>query len=106
MVQALRTGNIAKRVEFSHVILRDVEDDKFLPRLTFSDEVHFVSPARWRSDLSLRFSVGRFGVHFPSRVIPKDFKNGICSMTVWRSAQKGVWWGASRQACCVLGQDT
>ena len=69
MVQALRAGNITKRVEFSHAILRDVEDDNFLPRLTFSDEVHFISPVRWRSGLSVRFSVGRFGVHFPSRVI-------------------------------------
>ena len=34
-----------------------------------------VVPARWCSGESVRFAVGRPGVHSPSRVIPKDFKN-------------------------------
>ena len=32
-------------------------------------------PARWCSGWSVHFAVGRPGVHSPSRVIPKDFKN-------------------------------
>ena len=43
---------------------------------------------RWHSGLSVRFAVGRPGVHFPSRVIPKDFKNDIQSFAAWRSAHK------------------
>ena len=31
-------------------------------------------PARWRSGWSIRFAVGRPGVHSLSRVIPEDFK--------------------------------
>ena len=41
MVQALCAGDKAKRVEFSNAILRDMEDENFLPRLRFSDEVTF-----------------------------------------------------------------
>ena len=41
MVQALRAGDRAKRVEFSSAILRDMEDDNFLPRLIFSDKTTF-----------------------------------------------------------------
>ena len=38
MVQALRAAHRAKRVKFSNAILRDTEDDNFLPRLIFGDE--------------------------------------------------------------------
>ena len=41
MVQALRAGDRAKRVEFSNAILRDMKDDNFLPRLIFSDKTTF-----------------------------------------------------------------
>ena len=45
------------------------------------------------------------GVHFPSRVIPKDFKNGIHSFPAWKSAQKGPCGEqAGKFACCFLGQ--
>ena len=43
---------------------------------------------RWCSGESVRFVVGRPGVHSPSQVIPKDFKNGIHSFPAWRSAYK------------------
>ena len=43
---------------------------------------------RWCSGLSVRFAAGRPGVHSPSRVIPKDFKNDIQSFAAWRSAHK------------------
>ena len=33
--------------------------------------------------------LGRTGVHFPSLVIPKDFKNNIHSFPVWLSANRG-----------------
>ena len=38
MVQALHTGDREKIAEFSNAILRNMEDDNFLPRLIFSDE--------------------------------------------------------------------
>ena len=41
MVQTFRTGERAKRVEFSNAILWDMEDEKFLPCLIFSDEATF-----------------------------------------------------------------
>ena len=41
MGQALHAGDKAKRVEFSNAILRDMEDDNFLPRLIFKDETIF-----------------------------------------------------------------
>ena len=34
-------------------------------------------PARWCSGESVRFAVGRPGVHFPCRVIPKDLKKMV-----------------------------
>ena len=43
-------------------------------------------PAQWCSGESVRFVVGRTGVYSLSRVIPKDFKNGIHSFPAWRSA--------------------
>ena len=46
------------------------------------------SPARWCSGESVRIAVGRPGIHSLSRVIPKDFKNGIHSFPAWRSALK------------------
>ena len=52
--------------------------------VTFHDS-HLLS-ARWRSGWRVRFAVGRPGVHFFSRVIPKDFKNGIQRFPAWRSA--------------------
>ena len=41
MVQALYDGDRVKRVEFSNVILRGVENDNFAPHLIFSDEATF-----------------------------------------------------------------
>uniref|UniRef100_UPI00358EB2A0 histone-lysine N-methyltransferase SETMAR-like n=1 Tax=Myxine glutinosa TaxID=7769 RepID=UPI00358EB2A0 len=41
LVQALRTGDKGKRVEFSDAMLQNMEDDSFLPRLIFSDEATF-----------------------------------------------------------------
>ena len=62
---------------------------------------------RWRSGQSVRFAVGRPGVHSPCRVIPKDFKNGIYSFPAWRSAfMGGCGEQAGKFACCVLGQGT
>ena len=45
-------------------------------------------PKRWRSGESVRIAVGRPGINSSSRVIPKDFKNGIHSFPAWRSALK------------------
>ena len=45
-------------------------------------------PLRWCSGWSVCFAVRRPGVHFPSRVIPKDLKNGIHSFPAWRSAHR------------------
>ena len=39
-----------------------------------------LSPARWRSGYSFFFIVGRSGVYFPSRVIPKDFKKSYSQL--------------------------
>ena len=41
MVQALRAGDRAKRMEFCKAILRDMEDGNFSPRLIFSNEATF-----------------------------------------------------------------
>ena len=46
MVQTLLAGNRAKRVEFSNAILRDMEDDNFLPCLIFGDEETFALAAK------------------------------------------------------------
>ena len=46
-------------------------------------------------------------VQCSSRVIPKDFKNGIHSFPDWRSAfREGCGEQAGKIACCVLGQGT
>ena len=55
--------------------------------LDVTDDVCFV-PARWHSGWSVRFVVDRPGIHFLSRVRPKDFKKGIHTFPAWRSAQK------------------
>ena len=41
---------------------------------------------RWRSGWSVRFAVGRAGVHSPCRVIPKDFKK-----VVFTASLLGAW---------------
>ena len=41
MVPALCEGDRAKCVELGNAILRDMEDDNFLPRLIFGDETIF-----------------------------------------------------------------
>ena len=43
--------------------------------LCFGIPVVLREPTRWHSGLSVRFVVGRLGVYFPCRVIPKDFKS-------------------------------
>jgi len=41
LVQALRVGDRRKRTDFCDMLLEDMEDDTFLPRLIFSDEATF-----------------------------------------------------------------
>ena len=41
MVQALRAGDRTKRLQFSNAILRDMENDNFIPRLIIRDEATF-----------------------------------------------------------------
>ena len=43
---------------------------------------------RWRSGESVCFAVGTPRVHFPSRVIPKDFKKIVFTVSAWRSADR------------------
>ena len=54
MVQALRAGDKAKRVEFSNAILRCMKDGNFLPRLIFSNEAtfYFISAAKLTATVS------------------------------------------------------
>jgi len=41
LVQALSVGDRRKRTDFCDMLLEDMEDDTFLPRLIFSDEATF-----------------------------------------------------------------
>ena len=62
--------------------------------------------AEWPID-DVRFVVGRPGVQFSCRVIPKGFKNGIYIFPAWRSAfTGGCREQAGKFACCVLGKGT
>ena len=41
LVQALHVSDRRKRTDFCDMLLEDMEDDTFLPRLIFSDEATF-----------------------------------------------------------------
>ena len=58
-------------------------------------------PARWRGGSSVRFAVGRPGIHFPSRVIPKDFKKRHSQPPCLSLSKIGIVWRTSRQACLL-----
>ena len=49
-------------------------------------KLHGEKIKRAKNFKSIRFEVGRSGVHSLSRVIPKDCKIGIYSFPAWRSA--------------------
>ena len=55
-------------------------------------------PMQWRGGCSVHFAVGGPGVHIPSRVIPKHFKNGILSLLCLALITKGIVWRTSWQA--------
>ena len=55
-------------------------------------------PARWCSVWSVRFAVGRPGVHFPCRAIPKDFKKWYSQLPCLVLSTSGIVWRTSRQA--------
>ena len=58
MVQAIRAGHRAKRVEFSNAILRNI-DDNFLPRLVFSDEETFHISGKVNLDTLSEYGTGK-----------------------------------------------
>ena len=58
-----------------------------------------IRPARWCSGYSVRFEVGRRGVHSLGRAIPKDFKKWYSQLPCLAlSIKKGIVWRTSRQA--------
>ena len=59
-------------------------------------------PARWWSDWSTRFVVGRPGVHSLSRIIPTDFKKMVLTASLFGfPVKKEIVWRTSRQACLL-----
>ena len=49
----------------------------------------------------MRFAVSRPGVHFPSRVIPKDFKKWYLQLLCLALSKIGIVWRTSQQACLL-----
>ena len=81
-------------------------DQKFptskIPQLVTSLHL-LIAPPRLRPNgspytTSVRLAVGKPGIHFSSRVIPKDFKNGIYRLAL---SKIGIVWRTSRQACSL-----
>ena len=60
-----------------------------------------IKPARWCSGQSVRIAVGRPGVYFLSRVIPKDFKKWYLQLSCLALSKIVIVWRTSRQACLL-----
>ena len=75
MVQALRAGDRAKCVKLRNVILRDMEDEKFLPRLIFSYEATFFIRRKVN-----RRNVGTWGLENSEEILEhlRDFQRLTC----------------------------
>ena len=58
------------------------------------------APVRRCSGYSVRFAVGRPGIHFSSQIIPKDFKTWYLQLSCLAlSIKQGIAWRTSRLAC-------